>query len=466
MKTNPAITLFNALKESFSTRCKLLTKDISSSLVPIELPLATFNDENVVIFVEQGEGLILHDGGRLVDYLADHNILMPLKQKPYSTYFFFYEDLAQKHGFTFSKQHRRFEMTVRPGDGKEALIFAECLIALSFLVLTKSAGLKPFSFKDSRQLSGLQMTLTAAFSEQIRVSYGLNPKIERRRAPQDWGLTLKAPDESIQGCVYYLHGTTFSQLVRRALVFDSFARKADTWFNIEPDRYWGVYAGPPKFFEDTNAVLADVGNGSAKRVLRLNEEGELVAEITDRLGLSVQENWQDQAIRWRERAGETLFTHEDEGNLESDSEQLIISKEFDSASVGDQTNIEADSISKQFLNAEDYSQETVLSLLDAYGVVFAKRVLSRIKKEPLRVAPEQFNKIADIFLRYFTDKENTEAIAVVDKSVAEIEPTMERGNRIEQAFRDEENAINQFVIGELRSLKREVARLAELKGGG
>jgi hypothetical protein len=471
MKTTPSVTLLYALKESFSTRCKLLSTDADTRVVPIEVPLAAYNDENVLIFVEQtGDDVVIHDGGRLVDYLADHNILMPLKQKPYRSYFYFYEDLAQRHGFRFSKQHRRFEMSIAPTDGRDALIFAECLVALSFLVMTKSAGLKPFSFKDARKLSGLQMTLTAAFSAQIKVKYGLEPQIQQRRTPQDWGLTLRAPDESIQGCVHYLSGTDWPQLVRRALVFNSFSQMSGDWFKIEPDRYWGIYGGPPQFFEDTNAILANIGNGHSKRVLRLSDEESLISEITNKLGLSAQENWQYEARRQRDAAGEMLFAPEEDeiwlrGADDSRPEQLVIHKGLDSASIGDQRSIEMESAANRLLDDAEHDPQLVTKLLDTYGIAFAEYVLAEIKRHPSNVPSSRFTRIADALLQYYIDRKNVEATELVDRYVAEVETDAERLAKPEEAFREEEDAINHFIVGELRTLKREVARLADAKSG-
>lgn len=451
-------------------RCRLISSDTQTDSVPIELPLATFDDKNVLIFVEQSsEGLLIHDGGRVVDYLADHNI-MPLKRDPSRRYFHFYEDLAQKHGLRFSNKHRRFERMVEPTDGKEALIFAECLIALSFLALTKAAGLKPFSFKDAQNLTGLQMTLTAAFSSEIQVKYGLEPQIQQRPARQDWGLTLRASDARIRGCVHYLNGVDFSQVVRRALVFNEFSKMSERWFNIEPDCHWGVYGGPPKFFDDANAILADVGNGSSKCVLRMTDEESLISQITDRLGLSPDKNWQDEATRQRETFGGRLFAHEaDDVRLrlseKARPEQLLIPTALDRATLGEHTADAIESAANRFLDSAEAHPKHLRSLLDAYGLAFAERVLSEISQHANRVSLARFTFIADTFLRYYSERNDVDAVDLVDRHVAVIEERMEPLVTFEETFRREEEAATDFVACEIRSLTTEITKLLAAKGG-
>jgi hypothetical protein len=461
MNNKIAQTLVDSLTTFFSEHCKVLPPDPHSRAVPIEVPLSGYDDENIIVFVEQNGGqTILHDGGRAVDYLADHDIAVHLNQKKYALYARFYQDLAKKHGFTFSERQRRFEIQIQPDQGQKALVFVECLICLNFLVMTKWAGMKTHSHEEAQKLSGLGMTLAVAFPE-IKVAPGLLPEVRGMPARQDWGLTLIVPQTGKRGCIHYLRGPDWAHLSRSAILLNTFTQMSDRWFNVAQDCFWGIYGGPPELLNLTNTLLKDIGNGSATRVISFDQDEKLVENVSDRLGVVARQDWRQRVNLRREALGEKYLSK----HTRQASEPAPDQTQADDFWLDDAFSAGFDAAARQLLNETEFRRECAIEPLETYGLAFARYVLAEIKKSPGKTDVSRFNHIADAFLQYYSQRNDTTATNVIDGEVAEIEEQMAGLATSEQVFLQEDQAVNRYLLTELKSLKAELGKLVETKNG-
>jgi len=465
MSIHAAEGVLSSLRTFFSAGCKILNPGIGTDSIPVELPLAGYDDQNVVVFVERdGERLILHDGGRFVAYLANHDILVQSRQQKYRDYLRFFEDLASRHRFSFSEQHRRFETIISGDGGKESLVFVECLVALSFLVMTKSAGLRGFGYQEAQHLSALKTALTAVFPD-VRIASGIVAQVQERPVPQDLGLTLTAPSKQTRGCIHYVQGRDWAHVVRSAILFDEFSRN-ERWFSVTPGCVWGVYGGPMEFFDDTQRLLRSIGNGRAAQLIDFESGNQLVGEMSERLQVPPQHRWEHLLKVRREPLPETASVSNLAGARTSQDQDLWSLTTFAKREHSDEaSNAGVEGAAERLLQAPAYDSKLVIEPLESYGTPFAQYILDHIRAKPTSVSRGRFNRIADEFLQYFNHRGDFDALNSIDSKVADIEEEMTPPLKSDYVFRQEEEAVNGFVVAELRSLRKELARLSDAQSG-
>ena len=120
-----------------------------------------------------------------------------------------------------------------------------------------------------------------------------------------------------------------------------------------------------------------------------------------------------------------------------------------------------DAAARRLIGETEYKSEFATDPLDTYGIAFAQYVLAQIKERPNEVILSRFHQIADGFLRYYSNDDR--ATRLIDREVAEVEQRMERTIAQEEAFLQEEQAANRFVVAELKGLRAELAKLAAIR---
>ncbi|MBI2476034.1 MAG: hypothetical protein HYV67_02220 [Candidatus Taylorbacteria bacterium] len=146
MKNSPESKVRIAVVQFFSAECRGFKHD---EVCGIKLPLMAYDGNAITVFItKNGRGIILHDGGRINDYLSDYGITVTRRG---SIACRLYKRLADKHSFAFRPKTGRFEMALAKPEGEKVFGFASALAGLTFLV----APLRPWFAKTTVDLDSL-----------------------------------------------------------------------------------------------------------------------------------------------------------------------------------------------------------------------------------------------------------------------------------------------------------------------
>jgi hypothetical protein len=273
-------TIRNALVEYFSGACRLQEhREGASSIFALETPLARFDDINTVIFIKPtDQGWLLHDGGKTMNYLDDHGIDLLSTSQKQRVFCSFAEDLSIKHSLIISKSARRLEMYLKGVDGRQVLTFIECMVALSFLVMSRQAGLMGFSAQSLMNFANLKVSLQKALPA-VRIENGIRPSAKGINVFHRWGISVFAKENKMTGCLQYLDGDNWDKVSRNVLITGALYRMSKEWLRISPSNFITVYAGPPELLPNTRRLLDQFKNGHKPQIVDLKDTKNLIKAV-------------------------------------------------------------------------------------------------------------------------------------------------------------------------------------------
>jgi len=365
----------DALVTYFSGACRLHVYDQGPSpILALDTPLARFDDCNVTIFIKcADDGWLLHDGGRTVNYLADHGIDLFSSSQKQLIFRKYLHDLLSKHKMSVPANSRRLVMQLTEVDGRNVLAFIECLVALSFLVLVRQAGLAPLTKRSIENLANLKVKLQGELPG-VHIRTGIRPSAGNLPINHRWGISLYRPDDKqpLAACLQYLDGENWDKISRNVLITAALYQKCKQWLHIPPQNFITVYAGPNELADNARKMLDQFRNGTRPRMVMLEDTTAVVRAVKAVRELKAAATSQKRH-RWaRQQLPQSSSVVQPLDFLVADSEPPVTAAE---PSLEDIWESNADVYNKELT-----AQEQIAEDAERWRVLFADPIHSQIVK--------------------------------------------------------------------------------------
>jgi hypothetical protein len=346
-----ASAIQRSIVEHFATECSVVARPVGGrDLAVIRIPLAMFDDREVLLYVERKHGAVtIHDGGRVAHFLRNNGIEAYSHGQNHRQYSHFFDELANRHGFTFCAKRQRAELILAEYSGKQVLAFAECLVSLTFLVMARRTGLY-FVKSEAERLTSVKHAIEIAFPG-VDIRPEIRPTSERSVVLP--GFILEAGRGGRRACLPYLSGS-WPEIFQRAPTIVTCAKMG--WLEIELENIFWLYGGPPDLLPDTERFLKKLEVESPK-VIPFDATKDILNRVAD-----------------------TLQTPKNRGHLAHSSRVTLpphrkLSAQIKRDEQVDGSAVTEEALIRRALHSNTLDEACLLSGLNRFGINFARKLL-------------------------------------------------------------------------------------------
>lgn len=253
--------------------------------VTVQTPFMLYDDRRISVRIRiDGNQLILHDNGSVIQYLQGYGIDL-LKQKLPSKHQRWLGELMSRNGLSVDQRYKWFYKRIEKESKEDLLSFVESITAISFLVLPRSVGMQPLSWKDKLVYERLRGYIQSKVKD-ISITPGI--RFSPINWSNQWGMMLRKKERSAIA-LQFLGGDNMQKIGENIMLTASVLSLQEKCMGVAPGNVIVVFSGHDDHFDWARSTFrfatSNLREGQEYPFVPVADKGSVVKLVKSRFSI-------------------------------------------------------------------------------------------------------------------------------------------------------------------------------------